>query len=53
MKQINIFIEMVICMAVDSKREVDFGKKGRKSETQMAQKNKTQKCPVDTTCQNV
>ena len=40
MKQINIFIEMVICVAVDCKSDSRQGK-ARKSEIVMAYKNKT------------
>ena len=47
----NIFIEMVICVAVDCKKDSRQGKakvfiifKGRKSETAMVHKNKTLKC---------
>ena len=60
MKQINIFIEIVIYVSVDCKSDSRQGEpkflqisKGRKSETAMVRKNKKQKYPVDTTCHNL
>ena len=51
---------MVICVAVNCKSDSRQGKayvfinfQGTKSETGMADKNKTHKYSVDTTCQNV
>ena len=40
LKQINMFIEMVICVAVDCKSDSRFTK-GRESETPMVHENKT------------